>query len=428
MIALRPSRLWRRICAFVSLFAATAFMPTVLPAQASEAAKPAAQASESAQSAAPAAAPAPAKNDYSKADSWICRPGHNEPCSVDLSTTVISTDGKLTTESFTPNPNARIDCFYVYPTISTQLSPNSDMTLGPEEKGVVRAQFARFGSQCRLFAPLYRQVTLAALRQLLTGGMSAEAGQQARILAYRDVLDAWHYYLEHDSHGRGFVLIGHSQGSNVLLRLIREEIDGKPLQSRLISAILPGTSVPVPKGKDVGGVFQHVPLCHAPSQTGCLITYASFRATSPPPDNTRFGRVGDPTMMAACVNPAALSGGSGELHAYLPSGEGSSIVNNASSPQPPWVTPPVPINTPFVSVPGMLTAECVSNEHGSYLAISIHADPASPRAHDIGGDLMINGTILADWGLHLIDMNLAMGNLVDIVAHQSTKYEASTKK
>jgi hypothetical protein len=158
-----------------------------------------------------------------------------------------------------------------------------------------------------------------------------------------------------------------------------------------------------------------------------VITYVSFRATSPPPDNSRFGRTGDPSMMAACTNPAALSGGSGALHAYLPSGEDSSIVHSASSPQPPWVTPPVPINTPFVSVPGMLTAECVSNEHGSYLAITVQADPASPRAHDIAGDLVINGTTLADWGLHLIDMNLAMGNLVDIVAQQSKAYAANAK-
>jgi hypothetical protein len=417
MSNLRRSNLITQICvALLLVLPATSAVPTTSLAQQPESAKPATPTSA-----------APAKNDYGNPANWICRPGHNDPCSVDLSTTVISADGKLTNESFTPNPSAPIDCFYIYPTISTELSLNSDMTLGPEERGVVRAQLARFGSQCRLFAPLYRQVTLAALRQFLTGAASPQVGEQARLLAYQDVLDAWHYYLEHDNHGRGFVLIGHSQGSNILMRLIREEIDGKPLQSHLISAILAGTNVPVPKGKDVGGAFQHIPLCRSASQTGCLITYVSFRAASPPPDNTHFGRVGDPAMMAACTNPAALSGGSGDLHAYLPSGEGSGIVNNASSPQPPWVTPSVPINTPFVSVPGMLTAECVSNEHGSYLAVTIHADPASPRAHDIAGDLVINGNILADWGLHLIDMNLAMGNLVDVVAQQSKAYGTSKK-
>src|SRR5262249_10308891 len=156
------------------------------------------------------------------------------------------------------------------------------MNPGTEEKGVVKAQFARFASQCRLFAPMYRQVTLTALRALLAG----TPVQADRALAYNDVLDAWNYYLEHDNKGRGVVLIGHSQGSMVLTQLIRNEIDGKPVQSRIISALLLGTSLPVPKGKDVGGAFQHMPLCHSAAQTGCVITYASFRSNVPPPANS----------------------------------------------------------------------------------------------------------------------------------------------
>jgi hypothetical protein len=370
----------------------------------------------------PAAGALPAKNDYSKAESWICDASPHDACSVDLSTSVISANGKITIEKFAPNPNPPIDCFYVYPTVSSQETINSDMTLGPEEKGVVRAQLARFGSVCRLYAPLYRQFTLGALRQMMAGLISPEALEHARLVAYGDVLDSWRYYLEHNNQGRGVVLIGHSQGSGVLMHLIQNEIDGKPVQSRLVSALLIGANVPVPKRKDAGGAFQHIPLCRSASQTGCLISYVSFRATAPPPDNSHFGRVSDPSMMAACANPAALGGGSGELHAYLPSNDSSNIVHVVSSPQPPWVTPPVPINTPFVSVPGMLTAECLSNDHGSYLAVSVHDDPGGARAHDIGGDLVVNGNVMADWGLHLIDVNLTIGNLVDVVAQQSAAY------
>ncbi|MGA2098618.1 MAG: DUF3089 domain-containing protein, partial [Candidatus Acidiferrum sp.] len=278
------------------------------------------------------AAPAtPAKNDYSKSEAWICLPARQDSCTVDLSTTIITADGKLTTEPFSSNPNALIDCFYVYPTISSQSTPNSDMTLDPEEKGVVRSQLARFGSQCRLYAPLYRQVTLSGLRSMLRGGTTPEMMERERTLAYSDALDAWHYYLDHDNHGRGVVLIGHSQGAGILMRLIREEIDGKPVQSKLVSALLLGANVPVPKGKDVGGAFQHIPLCGSASQIGCLITYVSFRATAPPPDNSLFGHVGKESMQAACTNPAALAGGSAELHSYLPSGDGSSIVRSVSS-------------------------------------------------------------------------------------------------
>ena len=81
----------------------------------------------------------------------------------------------------------------------------------------------------------------------------------------------------------------------------------------------------------------------------------------------------------------------------------------------------------FVSVPGLLTAECVSNEKGSYLAITVHGDPSDPRTDEITGDVVANGQVLADWGLHLIDVNLAIGNLVDIVHQQSKVYLATHK-
>ncbi len=371
----------------------------------------------------PAKLPAPAaKNDYGKGDNWLCRPGRRDACAVDLSTTVISASGKLTPEPWAADPNAAIDCFYVYPTVSNDPGGNSDMIPGPEEKGVVLAQFARFASRCRVYAPIYRQVTLTALR-------AAAAGTPIpvdRALAYNDVLDAWSYYLEHDNHGRGVVLIGHSQGSGILTQLIKNEIDGKTLQSRIVSALLLGTNLPVPKGKDVGGAFQHMPLCHAANQTGCVIAYASFRATDPPPANSRFGKVTGENMISACINPAALAGGSGELHAYLGAHSGG-FVSDVADPGP-WLKSGQAIATPFVSVPGLLTAECVANENGSYLAVSVHGDPAGPRASDIVGDVVYNGLVLHDWGLHLVDVNLAMGNLLDIVNQQSRAFLAAAPK
>ena len=368
-----------------------------------------------------ASAPTPAKNDYSKSESWLCRPGRQDACAVDLTTTIVAANGKLTRETWAANPKAPIDCFYVYPTVSTDATPNSDMVAGPEELNVIRAQFARFGSQCRVYAPLYRQVTLTALRAFLAGRIMAID----LALGYNDVLNAWNYYLEHDNQGRGVVLIGHSQGSLVLTQLIKNEIDGKPLQSRIISALLLGTSLPVPRGKDVGGAFQHLPLCHSAKQTGCVITYASFRSNAPPPANSRFGKVPGENMVSGCTNPAALAGGSGELHAYLGS-RGSGVVSTEMV-QKSWVTPSQPIDTPFVSIPGLLTAECVSNEKGSYLAITVHGDPSDPRTDDITGDVVVNGQVLPDWGLHLIDVSLAIGNLVDIVGQQSKTYLATNK-
>jgi hypothetical protein len=363
----------------------------------------------------------PPANDYSKAENWLCRPGKaNDACAVDLTTTVVAADGKMTREMFKPNPKAPIDCFYVYPTVSTDQGTNSDMTADFAEQNVIRQQFARFGSQCRTFAPMYRQVTLAGLRASMAGGGRASLDQGT---GYNDVLDAWNYYVKNENNGRGVVLIGHSQGSAVLTKLIRDEVDGKPIQSRLVSAILMGWTVPVPKGKDVGGAFKNIPLCRSAEQTGCLITFATFRSTIPPPANTLFGRVDDDGLEAACTNPAALSGGGGTLHAYL-TGQGS-LIATAGAQKHVWVKDAAAMETPFVSVPGLLSAECTSNEHANFLKITVNADPNDPRADDIPGDLGILGKPQANWGLHLIDVNLAIGNLVDIVGKQARAFSKS---
>ena len=367
----------------------------------------------SAQTSVPATA---AANDYNKPETWLCRPGRQDACTVDLTTTIVSANGDLKREEYKANPNASIDCFYVYPTVSLDKTANSDMTMGPEEKNVILQQFARFGSQCRQFAPLYRQITLTALRGMITGG----ALQADRALAYKDVVDAWNHYLKNDNKGRGVVLIGHSQGAGLLARLLADEIEGKPVHSQIVSAMLIGTNVAVPKGKNVGGAFKSTPLCTSPSQTGCAIAYVSFRDTILPPANTRFGKVPTEGQQAACTNPAALGGGKASLHAYL-NASGRTITSPESPTE--WVKGKS-VTTPFVSVPGLLEGECVSDERGSYLRITTKANPSDPRIDEIGGDVVREGKIAEDWGLHLIDVNAAMGDLVNIVAQQAKSYAA----
>lgn len=356
--------------------------------------------------------------DYANVDNWLCRPGRMDACAIDLGTTVIAADGTMTPEPYTAAADAPIDCFYVYPTVSLDPTPNSDLVAGPEERSVIAAQFARFGSQCRLFAPLYRQVTLTALRAGLSGMVSATPPDRA--LGYNDVVAAWNHYLANDNQGRGVVLIGHSQGSGVLTQLIREQLDKTPLDARFISALLIGTSVAVPKDADMGGTFQQVPLCRSNEQLGCVITFASFRSTSPPPAGALFGRARDPNQVAGCTNPAALDGASAELHSYLSTrGSGAS-----SAPPMPWTSADPMITTPFVSVPGLISAQCVSNESGSYLEITVNGNAEDPRVDDITGDVITNGMVSAGWGLHLIDMNLTMGNLLDQVKAKSAAFVA----
>jgi len=51
-----------------------------------------------------------------------------------------------------------------------------------------------------------------------------------------------------------------------------------------------------------------------------------------------------------------------------------------------------------------------------YLEIRVLGDSNDPRADDIGGDF------LEGWGMHLADMNVAMGDLVALAQSQAEAY------
>ena len=358
-----------------------------------------------------AASPA---NDYNSPATWLCRPGHEAVCTTDQRATIVRADGTTSTRNWKAAANPKMDCFYVYPTVSLDRLPNSDMVPGLEETAVVNQQLNRFASQCRLFVPIYRQVTIPALRSVLIGAPMAGIDRE---LAYADVRDAWRSYLAHDNHGRGVILIGHSQGAGILKRLLAEEVDGKPIQRQLVSAILVGTNFLVPAGKVVGGDLKSIPLCTAKGQTGCVISYVTFRGDVPPPANSRFGRTQLPGMKVACVNPAAIGGGSGPAEAYFPAKP-----STLSEQDPITWARGKEIASPFVQVPGLVSAQCVDRDGAQYLALTVHPNPADPRTDRIPGDVVQGGKVALDWGLHLIDINANMGGLIAVVAAQRSKF------
>lgn len=351
---------------------------------------------------------------YAQGAHWLCHPDDADEnvCERDLDATIVNADGSTEVAPHEPASDPAIDCFYVYPTISSDESANSD--LEPQEDAEIRGvlnQFARLNAVCRTFAPVYRQRTLGAM-------FAGEDDPATRDVAYDDVVDAWKHYVAHDNDGRGVLLVGHSQGAGLLGRLIQEEIDDEPLlRDRLVAAYLIGAGIGVPEGEDVGGDFANVPLCRAADQIGCVVTYASFRATAGPPANSFFGRPwrGPGTepvegLAAGCTNPAALGGGSGDLTPYFAT-DNAKPFGDAPPADAPEVT------TAWVTMPGLVTSECVERDGFTFLEITVHAD-AGPRTDDIGGDLT------PQWGLHLIDVNLAMGNLVELAGAQAAAYTA----
>jgi Protein of unknown function (DUF3089) len=334
---------------------------------------------------------------YEDDSKWLCLPGkHDELCTMGLDATVIHPDGTTEVEQHVPAADPSFDCFYVYPTVSNDSGANADWMPGTEETDCVTAQAGRYSRVCRVFAPLYRQITLTALN----GGVTVD--DSARKLGYQDVVAAFNHYLTQYNQGRGFVLIGHSQGSGVLRTLLMSEIDGRPeLRARLISAHLLGAAIAVPEGQDVGGDLKNIPVCRKNDQAGCLLAYSTFRDSSPPPSNSKFGKVA--MGRAVCANPAALGGGKATLDPYM---------------KPSQLKGGTRVTTPFVHLPDFLQGECVDRDEFTYLELSVLPSMSSAHPTDVSAD------IGADWGLHLIDVHIAMGSLVDLAGAQAAAFAA----
>lgn len=358
--------------------------------------------------AAPASSQGPASTvpNYAKPANWLCLPGRADVCSTPVRTTALNPNGYgHVGNSRPPLKTPPIDCFYVYPTVSADQGLNSDLNPGREERLAAESQFARFASVCRTFAPVYRQMTLGAVAAAATGVDVTQNG----LLAYSDVLSAWRNYIQTKNGGRPFVLIGHSQGSLMLQQLIAREIETSPAVARRMKlAIIPGYNVLVPQGRLVGGTFKRTPLCSRPGQTGCVMSWVSFREKNVPPRGAIFGIATEPGMTVACVNPARPGSTAWEpLDSYwfalstLPVAGGP--IQWSSEGAPP---------TPYLRTEGLAWARCVNQGPRGYLSIRTNADPSDKRTDRIGGEVAVLGMFLPGWGMHLADIAAGQGDLL----------------
>ena len=142
------------------------------------------------------------------------------------------------------------------------------------------------------------------------------------------------------------MLIGHSQGSYILTRLIRDEIEGHPVQNQMISAFLLGSTVTVAAGEDTGGSFQNIPLCRAggPNQLRDHVRILPIHDASTPEHVVR-SNVGTDPDRGVHESSGTGRGETVETHAYLSSG-GATIAGPRQT--NPWVSSGAAIETPFV--------------------------------------------------------------------------------
>ena len=353
---------------------------------------------------------------------WLCKPGKKpDPCQASRESTTVSYPGEVRHETIVPQAKVHkpsIDCFYVYPTVSEQEGPNADLTIEPQQTQIAIDQASRFSSVCKVYAPVYRQLTLKAINT--PGGVT----QEDQAIAFGGVLAAFTEYMSKFNKGRPFVLIGHSQGSAMLEALIQQVIDASPaMRSQMVSAILLGGQVLVPEGQLTGATFKNVPLCTSATDTSCVIAYSSF--LKEPPENAFFGRPNSPLfggklppgLEVACVNPALLSqnGGKGTLIPYAPTTPFPGTIGAGS---------PVPsASTPWVQTQGTATAQCEHENGATWLNIAFKEGVSQSVQEDLAAHNEVPLELIGpEWGLHLYDVNIALGNLVNTVAVQTQAF------
>ena len=354
---------------------------------------------------------------YAGTAHWLCHPdlpSGGDICRQSLDATVVDARGTTSVERHAAAADPAVDCFYVYPTVSRDPTGNADLDPGDEERYTTYVQAARYSLVCRVFAPVYRQTTFASIFNPSVEG--------DRDLAYADVLDAFKHYVATENDGRGVLLVGHSQGSSHLTRLIAEVVEeDSALLDRLVGAHLIGSTVAVPEGEAIGGSFDRVPACSSATETGCVVSYVTYRQGDPDLASGAglFGRPPAEGLEALCVNPGALGGGEATLTPYVPTRRpdafasviaSEGIFSNGER--------DADVTTPFYTTPDLVRAACRTAPSGiRYLEARAVRAPDDARAA-FGGELQI----APGWGLHFVDMTLAQGTLVELAGRQAAAW------
>ncbi|MEV0710347.1 DUF3089 domain-containing protein [Nocardia aurea] len=358
---------------------------------------------------------APASAQPGPATNWLCRPDvADDPCDLASDTTDLAT-GQVTAAPLPPESEKQVDCFYVYPTVSNQVSLSADPVASPEVASIARYQAARFSHVCRVFAPVYRQVPLPGMPVALT------VANQLLDIGYGDVLAAWNDYLAHDNSGRPVVFVSHSQGTMMLRKLLREQIDPYPaLRARMAGALLMGGNVTTAAGSTTGGDFADIPVCTRRGEFGCVTAYSTDLIDGLP---SLFGNSildllshaaglpNGPGYQVACTDPAVLSGDDDPVGITVPSepysfGIISVLLGYTALP----ANPPTSAST-WTTSAGRGVGQCRTvNGYQRYHLGFVTAEP-------------LNELPLFD--THLIDINYGLDRLVDIAAQQTRAWYAA---
>jgi Protein of unknown function (DUF3089) len=371
----------------------------------------------------------PGKTGEQPGPVWVCRPGQAaSPCGGDLTATAVTAAGALQPAAWPRSAAAsKFACFYVHGSDGLTGIGNTSLAVTPVDISVAVEQAAPLSQVCQVWAPSYRSATLPAVEKGLAGDAALLRSTSA--VAYDSLLPAWQWFLAHTG-GRPIILVGDSQGSAVLIRLISAQIEHQPsVLHRLLVAILVGGNLQVPTGATAGATFSKVPLCTSATQAGCAIAFSAY--PSQPPADAVFGRPGQGVSLqsgqtakagqqVACVNPAALSGGAGDLDPFLLTSTQAPKV-----PIPGYEALTEPVSTPWVTYPGLYSARCEQGGGASWLQVTSLA--GTSRTRPVVNDDHLGGLAGTDtgpaYGYHGYEYALTLGNLLRDVAGEEAAWQ-----
>lgn len=349
--------------------------------------------------------PTTASPDYADKINWACRPEvSGDACDGNLTAVEVLPNGSTQLVPHQPAQAPKIDCFYIYPTVDLNVLPGLHQDLQDKSAPykTIGIQAARLSEVCRVFAPLYRQVTI--------GTYVTQSSERSLCfdVAYDDVRRAFDSYLQNDNQGRGFVIFGHSQGGQITSRLLRERIEpDAAVRARLVGAFPIGWTIGTDAGMSTGGSFKSIPVCKTRSELGCVMGFRSYAAGNSFPSDGVEVREGSVDVCTLPPDPALAQ--TTLSRSYFPSDLDSGGKFPAS----------IASQAPYVLYRRMYKARCVSQGDRKALEVSLAKEAGDTRPNPLDfSSLILSGTS----GTHIMDVQFTEGDLIDAIAAKSAAY------
>ncbi|MBL9002781.1 MAG: DUF3089 domain-containing protein [Myxococcales bacterium] len=349
--------------------------------------------------------PLSASPNYADKASWACRPDvSGDACDGNLTAVEVLPNGLTEIVQHQPAASPKIDCFYIYPTVD--LNPLPGLHQDIQDKAApyktIGIQAARLSEVCRVFAPLYRQVTIGTYLS------SADERSLCFDVAYDDVHRAFEQYLQNDNQGRGFVIYGHSQGAQITSRLVRERIETDPaVRARLVAALPIGWLIGTDAAGSTGGSFKSIPVCKTKSQIGCVMGYRTYAAGNPFPTDAGDYREGAAGVCTLPPDPALAQ--TTLSRSFFPSDLDSGGKFPAS----------IASQAPYVLYRRMYKARCISQGDMKGMEIALAAEVGDARQNPLDfSSLILSSTN----GTHVLDVQFTEGDLIDTIAAKAAAY------